>query len=228
MKNRWFFIPMLLMLVFAMVACTPKVKEAATDIKDAVKEEATDVKDAVKEEVTDVKDAVKEEGTDVKDAVDKKIINYDEILITPLMAFDIYKEEYPDKLVTRIELDKILEVGSYIYRVEGHNEKIGDVEVVAKEININPINGDVSDPDVKLDLHLKNHAEITKSNVEKIQALIDKSLIDAGKGSSVSQWKLRWDWDNKILKFELGVDLPGFGDVDYTYNIETDELIDRD
>lgn len=82
---------------------------------------------------------VKEETTDVKDAVDKKIISYDEIVITPMEAFDIYNKEYPDKLVTRIELDKNFEVGSYVYKVEGHSEKADGVEVVAKEINIDSI-----------------------------------------------------------------------------------------
>jgi gas vesicle protein len=58
-------------LFFAVVGCkkseetanpqnetVTKVKEAATDVKDATKEAASDVKDAAKETADDVKDAV--------------------------------------------------------------------------------------------------------------------------------------------------------------------------
>ena len=204
MKKKLLFIPIALMLVFSTVACTSK-----TTVTEKVKSEEVKVKD---------------EAVKVENKVDKNLINYKDIKITPMKAYDLFKEKYPDMLVKRMELDRKGEVGSFLYRVEGFNKTSNGV--TSKEVNIEPVTGDVSDTDTKLDIHLNNQTEITTANVEKIQAFIDKSLLDAGTGSTVKQWKLRWD--DKVLKFELSVDLPGFGDVDYIYNLETGDLIDRD
>lgn len=202
MKKRLLIILSALVLIFAMVACTPKEPEEAPPTE---------------EDTPDIEEPVELPEEPIVDDKDDKV-SYEEIVLTPIEAFDIYREEYPDRLVTKIELDKYF--GSYVYKIEGYKD---DEET---EVKIEPVNGDIIDTDIELDMDLDSQEEITIANVEKIQEFLDKSLLDAGAGTMVDEWTL--EWDDGILELEIDIDLPEGGDIDYTYNIETGELIEKD
>jgi uncharacterized membrane protein YkoI len=197
MKKRLLFITMALMLAFAMVACAPNppAEEPPTD------EVLPDIEEPDME--------IPKEPILEDDDEDDDVVSYGEIVITPIEAFDIYREEYSNRLVKKIELDKYFD--SYVYKVEGYDE------VDEIEIKIDPVNGDIIDTDTELDIDLEDQGEITIANVEKIQELLDKSLLDAGAGTMVDEWTL--EWDDGILQLEIDIDLPETGDIDYTYNI---------
>ncbi|MDY0236464.1 MAG: PepSY domain-containing protein [Gudongella sp.] len=203
MKKRILFISIALILVFAMVACTPN----------PTVEEPPMVEEP---EVVEPDMEIPEEPEVEED--DNEEVSYEEIKLTPMDAFDIYREEYPDKLVKKIELDKYFD--SYVYKVEGYND---DDEI---EIKIDPVNGDIIDTDTELDMDLDRQGEITIAKVEMIQEFLDKSLLDAGTGTMVDEWTL--EWNEGILELEIDINLPERGDIDYTYNIETSELIEKD
>ncbi len=202
MKKRLLIILSALVLIFAMVACTAKEPEEAPPTE---------------EDTPDIEEPVELPEEPIVDDKDDKV-SYEEIVLTPIEAFDIYREEYPDRLVTKIELDKYF--GSYVYKIEGYKD---DEET---EVKIEPVNGDIIDTDIELDMDLDSQEEITIANVEKIQEFLDKSLLDAGAGTMVDEWTL--EWDDGILELEIDIDLPEGGDIDYTYNIETGELIEKD
>ena len=205
MKKRLSFIPIALMLAFAMVACGPQ-----TPTEEPPTEE---VSPDVEEPVVEVPEepVLADEGQD-------DMVTYEEIVLTPMEAYDLYVDLYPDLTITKLELDKYF--GSYVYKLEGYKDN------EETEIKIDPINGDVIDTDTEVDDDLDKYGDITIANVEKIQVLLDKALVDAGPGSIVDEWTL--EWDNGILKFEVDIDLPDSRDIDYTYNIETGELIEKD
>lgn len=202
MKKRLLIILSALVLIFAMVACTAKEPEEAPPTE---------------EDTPDIEEPVELPEEPIVDDKDDKV-SYEEIVLTPIEAFDIYREEYPDRLVTKIELDKYF--GSYVYKIEGYKD---DEET---EVKIEPVNGDIIDTDIELDMDLDSQEEITIANVEKIQEFLDKSLLDAGAGTMVDEWTL--EWVDGILELEIDIDLPEGGDIDYTYNIETGELIEKD
>jgi uncharacterized membrane protein YkoI len=206
MEKRLLLVFAALTLVFAMVACTPKEPVEAPPVEvPSVEEEMPDVQES---EVVVPEEPVIE---------DKGMVSYEEIVLTPVEAFDIYAELYPDKLVSKIELDKYF--GSYIYKVTGYKE---DTEV---EIKIDPVNGDVIDTETELEIDL-DRERITIDEVEKIQEFLDKAVLDAGANAMVDEWTLEWDDGN--LQLEIDVDLSASMDIDYTYNIITGELIEKD
>ena len=133
-------------------------------------------------------------------------------------AYDLYSESYPDMQVTEIELDKYF--GSYVYKIKGYKE---NEEI---KIKLNPVNGDIIDTDTEIEMDSDKDGEITKVDVEKIQSLVDKSLVDAGTGSMVDEWTLQWD--DGVLEFEIEIDLVDSKDIEYTYNVLTGELIEKD
>ena len=149
----------------------------------------------------------------------ERIENYEDVKIKPEEAFDNYMEKYPNTMVTKVELDKNL--GSYMYKVEGFDSE------KEYEIKIHPGNGEVTkageekyliDDDDKEDL-------ITKENVDKVQALVDKSLIDAGEDVKLKEWTL--DVDDGIAVLEVEIDVKGSNDIEYKYNVETGNLLEK-
>lgn len=200
MRKRLLIVAIVLMLVFTLLACTPKGPE----VESPSEENPIGIKEPDKENPTNI--IGKENG----------MVSYDDIVITAMEAFNIYRDEYPGALIKELELDT--DFGSYIYKVKGYNNED------QIKIKIDPINGDIIDRESKK--VSDNKAEITLAHVEKIQGLVDKSLLDAGENSMLDEWGL--DWDNGVLELEIEIDLPDSREIEYTYNIETGDLIEKD
>ena len=203
MKKRLLFIIMGLVLVFVMAACTTnKLEEGppAEEIRPDIEEPDVEIP----------------EEPIIEDEDDK--VSYEEIVLTPMDAYDLFLDLYPEMQVTEMELDKYF--GSYVYKIKGYkdNEKM--------KVKLDPINGDIIDTDSEIEDDLGRDKEITSANVEKIQALLDKALLDAGAGASVDEWTL--EWEDEILELKVEIDLMDSRDIDYSYNIESGELIKKD
>jgi len=68
--------------------------------------------------------------------------------------------------------------------------------------------------------------EITVENVDKILELMDKALKDAGNNYKVDEWELKFENGQSIFEIEV-VDVNDH-DIEYKYNVNTMELIEKD
>ena len=143
------------------------------------------------------------------------MVRYEDVKLTPGDAIDKYLERYPGTTIREIELDT--KDDSYIYKVKGYD---GEKRYKAY---IDPVDGLVSK--VKEKIHKGNHNEITKDGTEKIKNLVDKSLADAGEGSRLDEWSL--ELEDGMLELEVEIDLKNGDEVEYKYNLETEELLKK-
>nr|WP_300004973.1 PepSY domain-containing protein [Tissierella sp.] len=141
------------------------------------------------------------------------MVRYEDIKLTPANAFEIFMEKYPNAKIKKVELDT--KSSSYVYKVKGYDEE------KEYKLYINPVDGNI----VKLKEKIQKQGpkDLTKNGLEKIQALVDKSLQDAGDGSRVDEWEL--EVDKGILILEVEVELKGGKEIEYKYNLESGELI---
>ena len=141
-----------------------------------------------------------------------------EITLTPMEAFDKYIEKYPNTKVEEISLDR--NFGSYVYKVEGYD---GEKEY---KLKISAVDGSIVEENIEKDNDYKNKGEITKTYIEKIESLVSQALEDAGKGAELDQWSL--EINDGIVILEVEIDLNGSDDIEYKYNVESGELIEKD
>lgn len=164
-------------------------------------------------------EATEESTTDTTENVDEKTTesDYASLTLHPEEAFDIFQEEYPNAKITEIQLDK--DNGSFVYEVEGFE---GTTEY---ELKIDPMEGNIlkENTDTEDDL---DDMEITREDVEKVMALVDQAISEADEGAQLKEWTI--DEDDGIVKLEIELDLDGFDDQEYTYNVETGELLEID
>lgn len=137
--------------------------------------------------------------------------------IKPEEAFDIYMEKYPNTQVKKVELDK--EMGEFVYQVEGFDD------TMEYEIDIDPSNGDIIKESTDRDDDRDNVA-ITRADVARVEALVDKALADSGEGAELENWNV--EVDDGIVELEVEVDEKGFGSREYKYNVKTGELLKID
>jgi len=141
---------------------------------------------------------------------------YEDIKITPEKAFAIFIGKYPNTKVKKIELD--FEQGAYVYQVEGYDN------TKEYELKINPINGNILREEQ--DDLANNQGEITIEDVKKIQELVNKALGDAGNNYKVDEWTLKLQNDQTIFSIEVVNDKNH--DIEYKFNVNTGELIEKD
>lgn len=141
---------------------------------------------------------------------------YADIKVTPEKAFDIFTERYPDRNVRKLQLD--FEQGSYVYEVEGYDN------TKEYELKIDPVDGNIlKEQQDDLD---NNQGEITIEDVNKIQELIGRALKDAGNGYKIDEWTLKPQNGQTIFSIEVVNDANH--DIEYKFNVNTGELIEKD
>ncbi|OLS02747.1 peptidase propeptide and YPEB domain protein [Tissierella creatinophila DSM 6911] len=206
MLKKKLFLPLMIVLALALTACTTDNGNVKDD---------TNTPPVENEKPGDDNSDADVPGEDMGQ-------KYGEIKIKPMEAFDKYMETYPDTMVSKLELDK--EMGKYVYQVEGFDAE------KEYELKMDPVNGDVlkedTDSDVIDDGDDDKEEAITKANVEKIEALIDKALNEAGKDANIDQWTLEVKNGKAILEVEI--DKEGLDNVEYKYDVETGELVETD
>lgn len=172
---------------------------------------ATETSDKVKDPAEDAKDKVGEIAKDLED--DVRNINYEDITVTPEEVFDKFMELHPNAKISQIDLDK--ELMEYQYVVEGYDSE-NDYEV-----KINPINGEVISDDSEVAEMDKENLEITKEHLAKIDNIIEKAKVEDGSDSELDEWNIDIDDGRVVMEVEIGAK-------EYSYDMDTEELIDKD
>lgn len=224
MKKKW-LLPLFLILILSLAACndveTPT--DDTTEMDPNVDEKANE---SALEEDEDV-DATEDQEADEKaneSPLDEGDVNtdqmkYEDITLSPQEAIDKFIESHADSKITEIKLDKNL--NDYHYKIEGYDSD-NDYEV-----KVNPVTGDiVSDDEDLIDLDDDDDkGEITKDHIAKIDSILDKAMNESGEGSNIKEWSLEYD-DNKLI-FEVEIEKNN-NDIEYTYDLESEELIEKD
>lgn len=207
MKKKW-LLPLLLVLIvsLALAGCA----DDADDMDDTDTGD-TDVKEDVDDAADDAKDAIDDTADDAEDAV--RDMTYEDIKVTPEEAFDKFMELHPDAKVKELEIDK--ELTEYQYVIEGYDKE------KAYEVKLNPVDSNViSDDEEEVDLDDEN-AEITKDHVAKVDSIIEKAKKEDGSDSELDEWNISVEDGKLVMDVEIGA-------TEYTYDLDTEELIEND
>ncbi|CAM3569407.1 hypothetical protein ERUR111494_00455 [Erysipelothrix urinaevulpis] len=143
------------------------------------------------------------------------VLERDKDVLTPKEIADAFKKEtnnaYKIKSIEFINASKTYKIDGY-----GKNDEI--------EMKLDGKTGGVIVQNLD-DLDKNNH-EITDKHLESIDKIVDLSLADAKGSYKLKDWELEYD----VKRFELSVELVdnNQNDIDYTYDIETEKLIEKD
>lgn len=143
-----------------------------------------------------------------------------DVEVKTMEAYDTFVGKYPDAKITKFELDE--DLGTYLYKIEGFDsEKEYEVKIDAKT-------GEFLKDNIEEDLVEGEDRDevITKANIEKIDALVEKSVADAEEGAKLDKWELEVEDMATILEVE--VKQGTLDNVEFKYNVETGELVEQD
>lgn len=143
------------------------------------------------------------------------MVKYEDIVLSPGDALDIYKEKYPDTRVKEIELK--LDSASYIYEVEGHDDE------KECEIYIDPSDGTILE--VREKFFRGTHRQISRENTEGIKDMLAKALEDAGGKSYIHEWLL--EIEDGILELKISVRFQDGQEIRYMYDLAKGKLINK-
>lgn len=221
MFKKKLFLPILIALVVVLAACSPDngggpEPDVPADTPPPTGNEVPSDEDIEEPdaEKPDTEEPDTEEPSGENQDGDASV--YSNIKIKPEEAFDIYMDKYPDTKVKKLEVDT--DMGKYVYKVEGFD---GANEY---EVKIDPINGDILKEEKDSDDD--NEVEISRAHAEKVQALVDKALEEAGADSELEEWTL--DTNNGKAMLEVEIDRQGKDDIEHTYDVESGELVEKD
>lgn len=138
---------------------------------------------------------------------------YERVKITPSEALDIYMNKYPDTTVKELELE--LKSGRFIYEVEGYDDE------QKYELKIDSTNGDILELEIKF--FKGNYDQITREATDKIEALVNNALKEAGEGTALYEYEL--DIEDRRLELEVKMTLSNGQYANYKYDLDTGEVI---
>lgn len=165
------------------------------------------IEDKVDKVVDDAKESVDDATEDVRKTT------YNDIKFTPEEAFDKFMELHPEAKIESLDLDKGLM--DYQYVVEGYDTEN------EYEVKINPVNGEViSDKTEMAELDDEN-GEITKEHLAKVDSLIDKAKAEDASDSELDEWDISVDDGRVVIDIKIGT-------IEYSYDMDTEELIEKD
>nr|WP_300004971.1 PepSY domain-containing protein [Tissierella sp.] len=144
----------------------------------------------------------------------------EDVKIKAIEAYDKFIEKYPDAEITKFELDE--DMGTYLYKIEAFDsEKEYEVKMDAKT-------GELLKDNVEQELVEDDDRDevITKANIEKVDALIEKSVSESEEGSKLDQWEL--EVEDMMTILEVKVKQGTLDNIEYKYNVETGELVEKD
>ena len=147
---------------------------------------------------------------------DGDLERYKEIKLTAEDAYNTFTGKKVNSKVDEIGLK--YNHNRYSYKVEGYDD------VNEYELEIDALNGEIlrADQDKKDD---NNNTVITLEDVGKVDQIVSNVLEENKVGLVSIEWELKVD--DSILKLEIEVD-NGKDDIEYTYNVETGELLEKD
>lgn len=190
MKKLTVFV-LLLLLTFALVACTgnnPNTNGGGHTI------------------------GMKPDSTETQENI-HHISTMNRATITPMDAYDLYMENFPNTKVKKVQLNQ--ENQLYVYEVEGFDD------TNEHEVKMNSETGEIIHK--KSELDAGPHQEISKEFLTNVTKLVEHALQEVGEQAVLDSWEV--ENEHGIIVLEIEIDLPNGQDVDYKYNLETEELI---
>ena len=157
--------------------------------------------------VDDAKESVDDATEDVRKTT------YNDIKFTPEEAFDKFMELHPEAKIESLDLDKGLM--DYQYVVEGYDTEN------EYEVKINPVNGEVISDETEMAELDDENGEITKEHLAKVDSLIDKAKAEDASDSELDEWDISVDDGRVVIDIEIGT-------IEYSYYMDTEELIEKD
>lgn len=144
-----------------------------------------------------------------------EIIGYEDIKLSPSDALKIYTDKYPGTTVKEVDLE--LKSNSYLYEIEGYDEE------KTYEIYVDPVNGTILETKEKLSKRI--YKEINQEATDKIKEVVDKVLQETGPTSKLYKWSL--EFEDGVLELDIRIRLESGENVDYRYNLATEEIIKK-
>ncbi len=143
-------------------------------------------------------------------------IELESVKIGEREVFNNFLEKYPDTKINKIGLE--LENKKYVYEIEAYTV---DKEY---EVKIDSTNGEILKEGVED--YDNQSGDIRLEDLDKVDKFLDKALKDGGSDYSLKEWKIKEDKKEKVIEIEIFNSKNQ--DIEYKYNIETEELIEKD
>ncbi len=199
-KKGILVLALVLALALTLIGCTQGVEEDLDSAGDKIEDATDKVADNVDETLDDAEKEIRE-------------TNYEDIKVSPEEAFDSFLKLHPDAKVIEFDLDK--DMMDYKYAIEGY-----DMEN-EYEVKINALDGEVLSDDVELFDSEDEALQITKEHLAKIDSFIEMAKLEDGSNSDFDEWSISVDDGRIEIEIEIGTK-------DYTYDMDTEKLIEID
>ena len=133
------------------------------------------------------------------------------------IAFDGFKKLHANAKVESFQLE--VENGKAYYKVSGYDaEKEYDVTVDA-------VTGDIVKDEFEAENTSAKTADVQLNMLEAVDKYMDEALKDAGQGFEAGEYEVEFEDGKYVVTVEV---VNGTKDISYTYDYETDKLIEKD
>lgn len=205
--------------MLGLAGCADSNEDSTEETSDD--QENVSVEEVDEEEVDEEKEKVDEEKDQA--TINKETIidsvNYADAKVSPEDAFNKFMDAHADAKITEIKLDT--EDEDLEYKVEGYNDSN------EFQMRIDAVSEDVKkDETDELDEDDKEEGIITDADISKVKGLIDKGMNEADSDLKFKKWSLE-DEDGS-LEFEIEFEDSNEEDVEYSYDLNSGELLERD
>ena len=159
-------------------------------------------------------DVKTEEKTDAKTET-----KADAEIISLADAVKVFTDKYPNASIEEISFEK--EMSGDEYEIEGFDE------THEYELKISAIDGSIIKEEAEKDRTTNNQA-IDLSLLSKVDELIESALKDAGPDYYLDSYSVDFEETGSFNQLEIEVKTQAGKDIEYEYNLETGELIEKD
>ena len=141
------------------------------------------------------------------------------IAITPADAIMKFNEKYPDVKIDEFSFGK--ENRTFVYEISGFDDKS------EYEFEVDATDGTILKDNTEKDNTADNTA-INLDLISEIQALIDKSLTEAGSDFYLDSYSVEFERTGNLNKLDIELENSKGQDSEFEYNLDTKELIKKD
>lgn len=159
-------------------------------------------------------DVKTEEKTDAKTET-----KADAEIISLADAVKVFTDKYPNASIEEISFEK--EMSGDEYEIEGFDE------THEYELKISAADGSIIKEEAEKDRTSDNKA-IDLSLLSKVDELIEAALKDAGTDYYLDSYSVDFEETGSFNQLEIEVKTQAGKDIEYEYNLETGELIEKD
>lgn len=159
-------------------------------------------------------DVKTEEKTDAKTET-----KADAEIISLADAVKVFTDKYPNASIEEISFEK--EMSGDEYEIEGFDE------THEYELKISAIDGSIIKEEAEKDRTTNNQA-IDLSLLSKVDELIEAALKDAGPDYYLDSYSVDFEETGSFNQLEIEVKTQAGKDIEYEYNLESGELIEKD